>query len=1312
VTVVAKNTTDFAALAGAATFSLGSSTVQSKSVGIAGSLGVNIISGTTEASITDVTISRAQDVFVDAARTGDYLSITAGGSGSARQAGISVAGSVSWNELDDTTDAFLDAVDLTNSGGLRIEATNSTTVLAIAGAGAFTLKFGSQSPGSTGSVGLAVGVNRVTSDVSAYSRGSTSTAGGNVTVSAESTIEIEGYAYGGALSVSTGRSSSGSGLVWDGAGGGAGNDVTNTIEAYISGGSVTTTAGSAGSVSVSATDKSVVDTDAGGFGLALSLASQGSSQTVSVGISVGINDVENTTDAYIDAATVDADGSVGVTANSLTTIEALTIAGALTGVQTGGTGISGSGAGAGSGNTVRNTGRARVRNGSTVTADGTVTVAATDALSADEKSRIEADAGGVAIALALASKSSTTVNVTFGVSVAINDIENTIESLVDDSTVTAGGDLALSAVSDIEIDALTIAGALSGTVASQQGGLTVDIAGAGAGSGNTITNTVSATIENGSTVTTTGSGDVSLLATDDSTIGAIAGAVSLAASFSKSTSANLSFGASAAVNEITNTVEAGVDDSTVDSDGGFSATAETTATIDALTVAGAGGGTIVGGNSGLGLTIAGAGTGSGNDIANTTRAFIENGSDVTTDNDGAVVLDATNASTITADAIAGSLAISYGGSTDIAIAVGIAIGVNDITDITRAVIDDSTVASDAGVGLDSDSTAVIEALSVGAAISVAASGQGKVSLAGSGAGGSADNSIANTTEAYIAGGSDVSTGAGDALTITVTDENRITADAAGGSIAASFAPSGGSFAAAVGVGLAENEIGNTVRGYISGGTVTAGSLGISVATAPEDPSEKMIDALAVGVAVSAAITNPKEGISVALSGAGAQADNTIENTVSAFVDGGATVTTTGDVNIEATEVATISADVPAISVAIGVLAAAVGVSLSENTIDSDVHAYVGDATLNAGSGDVAVRAASEHDVEATTTPIAISIGIGIAGAGADAITTIDGTTEAWLGDGADIDTTGDVAVTSYTTAVATAEGEGGGAGALSFDVLLAEATIGQHTRAHIDDGATVDAGDLTVATYGLDVGQPGESSRTATASVVVGNVALVGANGANTSASITGDVEAYIDAGAVVTLGGAALVDAVSVSTADSSGEGGSGGIVTASVMFVAADISGDTRAWVGDDLTLESDSLTVSASADEQRDGRRTERRDRGGRRCRRRGDRLDHREHRGTGRGRKDSGATGDAVIKTGALVVSATTLNTVDVTPSGGAGGGVAIGGFEAAGSVGDDDGNGATRAYIGDGARIVASASTSRPTGRTTSTSTCSSSASAS
>ena len=105
-------------------------------------------------------------------------------------------------------------------GHLRIEATNSTTVLAIAGAGAFTLKFGSQSPGSTGSVGLAVGVNRVTSDVSAYSSGSTITSGGSVIVSAESSIEIEGYAYGGALSVSTGRSSSGSGLVWDGAGGG------------------------------------------------------------------------------------------------------------------------------------------------------------------------------------------------------------------------------------------------------------------------------------------------------------------------------------------------------------------------------------------------------------------------------------------------------------------------------------------------------------------------------------------------------------------------------------------------------------------------------------------------------------------------------------------------------------------------------------------------------------------------------------------------------------------------------------------------------------------------------------------------------------------------------------------------------------------------------------------------------------------------------------------------------------------------------------------------------------------------------------
>ena len=69
----------------------------------------------------------------------------------------------------------------------------------------FTLAFGSQSPGSAGAVGISVGVNRVGADVTAYSKGSTVTSGGSVIISAESSIDIEGYAYGGALSAAAGR---------------------------------------------------------------------------------------------------------------------------------------------------------------------------------------------------------------------------------------------------------------------------------------------------------------------------------------------------------------------------------------------------------------------------------------------------------------------------------------------------------------------------------------------------------------------------------------------------------------------------------------------------------------------------------------------------------------------------------------------------------------------------------------------------------------------------------------------------------------------------------------------------------------------------------------------------------------------------------------------------------------------------------------------------------------------------------------------------------------------------------------------------
>ena len=113
-----------------------------------------------------------------------------------------------------------------------------------------------------------------------------------------------------------------------------------------------------------------------------------------------------------------------------------------------------------------------------------------------------------------------------GVSVAMNDIANQVFAVIDGSTVTSAGSVGLLATSSATIDALTIAGAI-GAAGGQGGGFS--FAGAGAGSGNTIKNTVKAAILNGSTVTTTVAGAVSLTARDTSFIKADAGGVGIAA---------------------------------------------------------------------------------------------------------------------------------------------------------------------------------------------------------------------------------------------------------------------------------------------------------------------------------------------------------------------------------------------------------------------------------------------------------------------------------------------------------------------------------------------------------------------------------------------------------------------------------------------------------------------------------------------------------------------------------------------------------------------------------------------------------------
>jgi hypothetical protein len=138
--------------------------------------------------------------------------------------------------------------------------------------------------------------------------------------------------------------------------------------------------------------------------------------------------------------------------------------------------ISGAGAARGAGvagsvsiNTIRFDTLAGI-SGSSVTADGAVTLRATD------ESDIIANAGGISIAVG------GNASAAFGASVAINKIENTVKATISESTVTSGEGVDLVAEAESDIWSLAIGGAVSGS--GEQGAFTV--AAGGAGTGNTV----------------------------------------------------------------------------------------------------------------------------------------------------------------------------------------------------------------------------------------------------------------------------------------------------------------------------------------------------------------------------------------------------------------------------------------------------------------------------------------------------------------------------------------------------------------------------------------------------------------------------------------------------------------------------------------------------------------------------------------------------------------------------------------------------------------------------------------------------------
>ncbi|MFO0928938.1 MAG: hypothetical protein U0736_18270 [Gemmataceae bacterium] len=1127
---------------------------QASGSGVTGSVGasaaINDIATAVTARIYTSSVIAAGDVLVTANSSPKIRALTIGAAGGVTISGgqgfsaaFAGAGSGSGNQVANTVQALIVGSTVDSTGGqLRVTATDASVIYADAGAFAVALSLAQQ---GAASVNLAVGASAAANQVTNVARAavlafSTVSAAGDVTVAALSTSRIDTLTIAGALSATIAGGGSAATINFAGAGAGSGNQIANTIDARIDGGSATS---DLGQVTVTATDAASIHADAGAVAIAAAIASRGTvGVRGSIGASIGVNDVANQTTAVLNGTTVRAPAGVTVAATETATIDVLTLAGAGS-IAAGGAGtigVSFAGAGAGSGNSIHNQTIAEVRGGSAVTADaGSLSVSAFDL------SIIRAEAYGAAIAVS--ANGGNNVSVAIGAAASTNDIGNTTRAGFLGSTLTRATTVTLAAREAATIQATAVAATLS--VAG--GSASVSFSGGGAFTKNVIADTTTATVDV-SGLTSTGA--VTVSAQDSAGIQATVIGVSAAAAFGSTAGVGAAVGIGAASNAITDTVASIVDSSTVRAGGAVNVTVRTGESVEAITIGAA---LAVGGGGSAGIGVGGAGAGSGNSVHVDALATIRDRSTVTT-TVGGVTVAVEDTSDILADA--GGLAISTGVGeyAGVGTSLGVAYASNDVQNSVRALIDASDVTAAAGVAVSAIEGAYIRALSLAGAVAVGAAVFGGVAVAGAGA--ASYNTIRSTVQAAIDHGDGHTVEAkGGTVTVSALDDSTI--NASSGGVSASFGAGAVGVGVTVGASILKNDVGNVVQAFASGGTVKA--TGDITLTATEKVN---VSGLSIGGAASGAV-GALAG--VAASGAGAEARNVIANRTEASARNGSLISSGGGIGLTATD--TTTADAQAVAGALAVAgggfgsgAVAVGASVASNDFRSLIAATTDGATLDA-AGAVTIRATSTTTAHVLTVAASVAAAIGptsvaFAGGGADSDTTVVNTVQASVSGGRVTTHSGDVTVAAVDTATLTTEvGTGTFAGAglsASVSVSTASSTDTSVVRAYLD-GAQVSAGGNVVVTASA-----GGSMNT---NAIATSIAITGPTGAGATADSTRalTVEAYT-AGQDVSAGQDVTVSADTTGSVQTSTAGLAGGLLAIGVSLAGSVLRDNVSARTG----------------------------------------------------------------------------------------------------------------------------------------------------
>jgi len=1199
---------------------------------LAGSFSYNKLDLTTESFIIGATITAAE-ITLDATSHGGILAISGGLAGALAKTSVTIAGSFSWNVIDSTVRAYVDRTLMQQLTNLKLSADDTSTVQADGGAASVALSRATQGMGGAVAFGVSAAINKLTPAVKAYLTDSIVTGAARVDVGAESTAEVTAITWAGALA---GAASGTSGLQVTGAGAGSGNSITTTVEAAILGGSDVSTV-SGGDIRLTATDTPTIEANAGGVALSVELNS-GTNVPVAIGAAASYNEITGgSIKARIDHSTATAGGAVALQATSEPTIKAQSISLSVGAAMSGGSGsgVTFDGAGAGAGNTIGNATEASINGGSTATTTGTGSVI----VNATDTSKITAVAP--AISLSFVTAQSTAFSLDIGISITSNEISNTLKANIDESTVAAAGGLDLKADSTATSDSVAVAAVPTLTISQSN---SISLSGVGAQAFNTIVNDVEASITGGSQVLA--AGDLNITASDASTINANVVAATIAVNVGENATGNLTIDAALATNKIgqdgdRNTVRAFIADSLVAAAGAIDIAATSQADITGLTV---GTGLALSATSGASFALNGFGANTINTVRNDVEAAVLGTSNVSATGGGNITLRASesDAPKIKAEATGGSLSGSLGGNSfSGAITVGVVLTDNDVANTIVAHVDDATVCAGGDVRLDAGSTSDIESLTVFVSLSIALGEN--ASIAGAGDGANSTNTINNTIEAYILDSNSTVTTGGGSVLLNATDEATINAQAGGGNFALAIASNfAGSIAVAV--VLATNDIQNTVQSYLHNATVNAaGDVRLTTTSQPvitattvsvslsgagtaegvagtgtvaasqstntisstiaahitashvvadgavqvlsnstQPSSGANINATAPAVSVGVALTDPFAGVAFALTGAGGSVTNESTSGIQAFIDGGSVVAAAGAVEVAASDTTNLDGDVVDVTVALSEIAGSIAVALVTNTYANDVRGYVEQADVSSTSDTIRVTANSSPTATGTAVPVAVAVEA--SGDGANSTSDINGSVEAFVAGQAVLTAgQGTVTVQATSTADTQADANGGGGALLTISALLANASIGQTTKAHVSGGSTINAAGLHVVAD--------STKANATANVLVVNIAGISGAGGKADAEISGDVIAFIGselgstppvAPTTVHLGNGTLSVQASAesTTAHADGRGGAGGVVEVSVLVPFAEITSDTMAYVGEGTIVAAGTLTVDATA------------------------------------------------------------------------------------------------------------------------------------